>query len=221
MEEIVNNSRNLIRKGAEANLYLANWHGKKVVIKQRVPKHYRVLDLDDRIRKYRTYHEAENLYLARKYGVSTPIVLSIDDINYTIIMEFIEGDRLKEVFKRMTDEERAKLSVQIGELIGKLHKNRLIHGDLTSSNMIISEYDRIFLLDFGLSFQSDKLEDMGVDLHLLRRALFSTHHEYAKKCFTKIKVGYSKEVGMNAANNVIKKTEQIERRGRYCIQREI
>jgi TP53 regulating kinase-like protein len=221
MEEIVNNSRNLIRKGAEANLYLANWHGKKVVIKQRVSKHYRVSDLDNRIRKYRTYHEAENLYLARKYGVSTPIVLSIDDINYTIIMEFIEGARLKEVIKRMTDEERAKLSVQIGELIGKLHKNRLIHGDLTSSNMIISDYGRIFLIDFGLSFQSDKIEDMGVDLHLLRRALFSTHHEFAKNCFAKIKVGYSKEVGINAANNVIKKTEQIERRGRYFIQRQV
>ncbi|WP_455277730.1 KEOPS complex kinase/ATPase Bud32 [[Eubacterium] cellulosolvens] len=221
MEEIINNSRNLIRKGAEANLYLANWYGKKVVIKQRVPKRYRVSDLDDRIRKYRTYHEAENLYLARKYGVSTPIVLSIDDINCTIIMEFIEGARLKEVFKSMTDKERMKLSIQIGELIGKLHKNRLIHGDLTSSNMIISDWDRIFLIDFGLSFQSDKIEDMGVDLHLLRRALFSTHHEYAKTCFAKIKVGYSKEVGMKAANNVIKKTEQIERRGRYFIQREI
>jgi TP53 regulating kinase-like protein len=221
MEEIIKNSKNLIRKGAEANLYLAYWNGKKVVIKQRVPKCYRVSELDDRIRKYRTYHEAENLYLARKYGVSTPIVLSIDDSDYTIIMEFIEGIRLKEVIKRLTGKERAKLSIRIGEMIGKLHKNKLIHGDLTSSNMIISNYERIFLIDFGLSFQSNKLEDMGVDLHLLKRALYSTHHKYAKDCFTKIKVGYSKEVGINKANNVIKKTEQVERRGRYFVQREV
>ena len=215
------NSLTLIKKGAEANLYLTEWYGEKVIAKRRVPKHYRVTDLDDQIREYRTAHEAGNLFLARKFGVSTPIVLMVNEPNFTIIMEYIEGLRVKEALEVMSGNNRKELCEQIGNLVGRLHKNKLIHGDLTSSNMIISDNEKIFFIDFGLSFYSDKLEDMGVDLHLLKRALYSTHHKYAKKCFDSIRNGYRKEVGISTAVSVFRKTEQIGRRGRYFIERNL
>ncbi len=207
----------LIRKGAEANLYLTEWHNEKVIIKKRVPKLYRVAELDKKLREYRTIHEAENLSMSRRLGVPTPIVLSMENSN--IIMEFIDGKRVKEALERMNEENRKKICMQIGSQIGRLHRNNLIHGDLTSSNMIIVDGKKIFFIDFGLSFYSDEMEDMGVDLHLLKRALYSTHHNFAEECLTAVKSGYEEEVGNKIAEKVFKKAQQIERRGRYFVER--
>jgi tRNA A-37 threonylcarbamoyl transferase component Bud32 len=46
----------LLKRGAEASLFLADWHDRKAVIKIRVPKRYRPKALDDQIRSYRTIH---------------------------------------------------------------------------------------------------------------------------------------------------------------------
>jgi len=91
------NELRLIRKGAEANLYLANWHGKEVIIKKRIQKKYRIKALDEKIRLYRTVHEAQIMHEAKKAGVATPTIFFIDDFEKTIIMEYIKGDRVKEL----------------------------------------------------------------------------------------------------------------------------
>jgi TP53 regulating kinase-like protein len=221
MEENTRKSITLVKKGAEANLYLSEWGSVKVIVKKRIPKKYRVAELDKKIRNYRTIHEAEYLFLARKYGVPTPIVLSIDNLSNIIIMEYIEGQRVKEVFEKVDEKIKKMMCKQIGNQIGRLHKNNLIHGDLTSSNMIISDQEKIYFIDFGLSFHSNEYEDMGVDLYLLKRAFFSTHYKDANKYHSAIRTGYIKEVGKKIADRVFKKSQQIERRGRYFVGRSI
>ena len=108
---------------------------------------------------------------------------------------------------------------KIGELIGRLHKNGIIHGDLTTSNMILNSEGTIFFVDFGLGEKSKELEARGVDLHLMKRALQSTHFRFAEECFNSVIEGYSKVLGCETAKNVLDKIKQIEKRGRYIAER--
>ena len=144
----------LLAKGAEAHLYKEAWYSKEIIRKQRVKKDYRVIELDKTLRVTRTVREANLLRNAKRAGVPTPIVYEIDKHETSLIMEFIEGRRLKEVLDTIDPEKRKVLSRQIGILIGRLHKHNLIHGDLTTSNMILTETGKIYLIDFGLGYNS-------------------------------------------------------------------
>jgi len=209
----------LIKKGAEAWLYLANWHGRKVVIKKRLPKHYRTPELDERIRIYRTVHEPQLMHEAKKAGVPTPIIYLVDIKEAMIVMEFIEGDQVKKLLGLVSQEERDRLCYDIGELIGKLHKNGIIHGDLTTSNMIRDADGKIFFIDFGLGEKLNEVEAKGVDLHLMKRALQSTHFKFADECFNAVVRGYSSILDHATVKDVLEKIREIERRGRYIIER--
>lgn len=209
------NELRLIRKGAEANLYLANWHGKEVIIKKRIQKKYRIKALDEKIRLYRTVHEAQIMHEAKKAGVATPTIFFIDDFEKTIIMEYIKGDRVKELLDFLKSTQRSELCIDIGRIIGKLHKKGIIHGDLTTSNMIFVG-NKIFLIDFGLSFYSFKEEDRGSDLLLMKRALSSTHFKFFNKCFKSVVEGYKEEIGVKEALKTLAKVNEIEKRGRYA-----
>jgi len=209
----------LVKKGAEASLYLAHWHGRKVMMKKRLPKKYRLLELDEQIKTYRTTHEPQLIHEAKKAGVSTPTIFLVDIKNATIIMEFIEGKQVKQLLSEVSKSERQCLCFRIGELIGRLHKCGIIHGDLTTSNMILNSEGKIFFVDFGLGEKSKELEARGVDLHLMKRALQSTHFRFAKECFDTVIEGYSKVLGSETAKNVLDKIKEIERRGRYIAER--
>ena len=103
-----------------------------------------------------------------------------------------------------------KISEEIGEKIAVMHDKGIIHGDLTTSNMIFSN-GKVYLIDFGLSFFSDKIEDREVDLHLLRQALESKHYKLWEKCFKSALKGYEKS---KFAEQTIKRLEKVELRGR-------
>lgn len=208
----------LIKKGAEANLYLREWHGRKVIFKHRIPKNYRLKTIDEQIRQYRTVHEPQLMHKAKQAGVPTPTIFMVDIKNTTIIMEYIEGKQVKLVLNELKREERIKLCEEIGSLIGKLHRNGIIHGDLTTSNMILTPTSKIFFLDFGLGEFSRELEAMGVDLHLMKRALQSTHFKFADECFDAVLKGYMEAFGQEA-EKVLEKIHEIERRGRYIAER--
>jgi len=210
---------NLIRKGAEANLYLGEWYGRKVIVKKRVEKAYRVEPLDKKIRAYRTVHEAQIMHEARKSGVPTPTIYLIDISDFTIVMEYIEGIRLRDSLNNFSSEERLRACRSVGSLIGKLHERSIIHGDLTTSNMIQTSDEKIFFIDFGLSLYSIEVEDRGVDLHLVKRALNSTHYKYVDQCFSALIEGYKSEVGDRKTDGVLKKVREIEKRGRYFPER--
>lgn len=209
----------LIRKGAEANLYLKNWYGKKVIFKSRVSKKYRVPEMDREIQIQRTKHEPQIMHKAKEAGVSTPIIFLIDLSSATIVMEYIEGEQIKHVLDRLSIKERKNLCYNIGKYIGKLHMNGIVHGDLTTSNMILTSEGKIVFIDFGLSEQSWEIEDRGVDLHLMKKAIASTHFMYVDECFDAVIKGYESIVGEKMTSQVLEKIGEIEKRGRYISQR--
>ena len=104
-------------------------------------------------------------------------------------------------------------------MIGRLHKHGIIHGDLTTSNMILTPHDKIVFVDFGLSERSEELEPKGVDLHLMKQAFYSTHHKRAKESFKAVMAGYAEIVGKEKTKRVMEKIRQIEKRGRYISER--
>ncbi|HJT50054.1 MAG TPA: Kae1-associated kinase Bud32 [Nitrososphaeraceae archaeon] len=197
----------LIKKGAEADISLVNWYGRKAISKLRVPKHYRHEFLDNEIRSYRTIHEASMLSAAKKTGIICPFVYFVDPLNAEIIMQFIQGTNVKEIIS-------SQLCSEIGIYSALLHDNNIIHGDLTTSNFILSE--KIVLIDFGLSYYSSRLEDKAVDIRLIKQVLESAHkliYEDAYRCFIK---GYSKIAGEVKTEKILDKVKEIERRGRYA-----
>jgi TP53 regulating kinase-like protein len=209
----------LLKKGAEASLFFSEWHGRKVVIKVRVPKLYRPKALDEQIRTYRTVHEPQLIHEAKIAGVSTPLIYMVKVPESSIVMEYIEGPQVKQLLNDVGKNRRHELCIKIGESVAHLHKWGLIHGDLTTSNMIVSEDGRIYFLDFGLGEKSTELEAKGVDLHLLKRALQSTHFMHWEECLQAILCGYTTILGVEAAEKVYEKTREIERRGRYVEER--
>ena len=209
----------LLKKGAEASLYLADWHGRKVVIKVRIPKKYRPAALDEQIRSYRTVHEPQLMHEAKAAGVPTPLIYMVNVPEASITMEYVEGQQVKQLLNKVSKAERRELCIKIGELIGKLHRRGLIHGDLTTSNMILTTEGKIFFVDFGLGEKSFELETEGVDLHLMKRALQSTHYEFWEECFKNVLHGYSSVLGVEATEKVYEKIREIEKRGRYVEER--
>ena len=201
----------LIKTGAEAEIYLSEWQGRKVALKKRIPKTYRHKEIDRRLREARTKLEAKMISEARSFGVSTPIIYDVDKQESQITMEFVDGERIKEALHIRSSEEQKDLCLEIGKCLGKLHANHLIHGDLTTSNMILKD-DRIYFIDFSLGGKSKEIEPKGVDLHLLMEAFESTHSEIMD-LFVHVLDGYREEY--DDADKVIDKVKEIEKRGRY------
>lgn len=205
----------LIRKGAEASLFLEQWQGRQVVMKTRLPKRYRVARLDSAIRVARTSQEAHLLHDSKRAGVPTPAVYEVDIAACTIIMEYISGPRLKEAFFKMNQADLKRICALVGSLIGRLHLGGIVHGDLTTSNMILGNEAKLFFIDFGLSGYSSELEARGVDLLLMSRALKSTHFALYSEAFESVVDGYRRALGRDETEFVLEKMHEIEKRGRY------
>ncbi len=213
------NDARLIKKGAEASLFLSNWQGRKAVIKKRLIKKYRPVKLDQQIRVSRTVREPQLLHEAKKAGVPTPAVYLVDLKDASIVMEFVDGKQMKQLLGDISEARRKKLCQRIGESIGRLHLRGIVHGDLTTSNMILTSEDIIFFVDFGLGERTEELEQRAVDLHLMKRALQSSHFQVAKECFEAVIRGYTCAVGDDMAAEVLEKISEIEKRGRYVAER--
>jgi N6-L-threonylcarbamoyladenine synthase/protein kinase Bud32 len=192
---VLNNGR---AQGAEA---VVEQYGDDV-IKRRLPKAYRVAALDNRLITERTRAEARLIAMARRAGVPTPVIRDIT--HDSIVMERIEGDMLKHVLN--------KENVQkAGRMVGKLHQAGIVHGDLTTSNIMVRE-GRCVLIDFGLSHVSSEIEARGVDIHVFFQTLESTSPEFRdlKSAFIQ---GYGTE--FKEFEEVLQREHDIELRGRY------
>lgn len=200
----------IIKRGAEAILYLDEYEGAQILVKERIKKGYRIPELDMRIRSIRTRSEARLIEAARRCGVPAPIVFHVND--FKIIMEYIKGKRLKEFFDRCNENDMKEIAYKIGRLCNRLHTNEIIHGDLTTSNMILRDNDIVFI-DFGLGFFSRCAEDMATDLSVLKEAITSTHFMFLNIIWENIIEGYKQE--NPRAEEVLKTLAQIEKRGRY------
>ena len=211
--------KTLFKKGAEASLYLADWHQRRVIIKMRIPKKYRSPMLDEQIRSYRTVHEPQLIHEAKAAGVPTPLIYMVNVPESSITMEYIEGQQVKQLLNTISKAKRYDICVKIGESVAQLHSHGLIHGDLTTSNMILSQKGKLFFVDFGLGEKNGELEAQGVDLHLLKRALQSTHYLFWEECFQSVLCGYTSVLGVELAEKVYEKIREIEKRGRYVEER--
>ena len=202
----------ILRRGAEAVLYLDEFQGQKVLIKERVPKKYRIEQIDTHVRKNRTREEVKLLTEARKYGVNTPKILNVDYDSGKISMEFVDGIRVKDLLNSKRSTETKKIMQIIGENVGKLHSADIIHGDLTTSNLILKNHE-IYFIDFGLGIFSKRMEDKAVDLKLFYQALSSTHFKILKICWINFLEGYGKTY--SDWKNILEQLKEIEGRARY------
>jgi Kae1-associated kinase Bud32 len=198
----------IIKRGAEAVLYLEN----NQLVKERIKKNYRLKEIDEKLRKLRTRKEAKLLNEAKRVGVETPKIFSIDEKGFKIVMELIEGRRLKEFLNETDDKNRKKEAEEIGKAVGLLHKNGIVHGDLTTSNMILKD-NKIFFIDFGLGDFSNRIEDLATDLSVLKEAFKSTHFKYLDILWEGFIKGY--KLTNDKFNKVLDTLNDIEKRGRY------
>ena len=202
----------MIGKGAEANIYLDG----DSVVKERIKKIYRVKDLDESLRRSRTKREAKLISLARRAGVPTPFIRDVDDAKTSLILDYIDGKKIRKILNDISTDERKRICHEAGISVGKLHKNHIIHGDLTTSNMMLYD-DRVYFIDFGLGEINEAVEAKGVDLLVFKKSLRSTHFKHEKECLGAFFEGYSKEY--KDCVEILKRLESIERRGRYFSER--
>jgi N6-L-threonylcarbamoyladenine synthase/protein kinase Bud32 len=201
-----------IGKGAEADLYLRGDRVSKI----RIRKAYREPHLDRHLRRTRTRREARLLSLARRAGVATPYVRDVDNVSYTVEMMHVPGEQVRRLLPRLSREERRRLCVRIGEAVGRLHSANIVHGDLTTANMLLHE-GRVYFIDFGLGAVSDAVEDKGVDLLVFKKVLHSTHYRYEGECWKGFVEGYTRAYKKSA--EALERLRIIARRGRYFPER--
>lgn len=222
----------LLRQGAEAKLHTGLFLGQKSIAKERFSKKYRLPQLDDRLTKERLKGEVRSLMRCKLAGIRTPTIYYVDMKNGLLVMEYLDSaitcrEYIDGLLKNSTgnfDDTKTKLSVlstKIGKILGVMHKNNVIHGDLTTSNMLVEKEDdkceyEICLIDFGLGFAEGTPEDKGVDLYVLERALLSTHPN-TEFMFDAAINSYKAEMKTDRkkeCDEIIRKFEEIRMRGR-------
>lgn len=215
----------LIKQGAEGRLFRGTYLGKPVVVKERFKKMYRHPDLDEHLTKERIKAEARAIVRSKAAGVRTPCLYYVDFNKRRLFMEDIAGSVTVKKFIQDSligcSDAEAMVKIQpianeIGLIVGRLHAHNVIHGDLTTSNMLysLSENGKVVLtlIDFGLSHIDNSAEDKGVDLYVLERALLSTHSN-ADKMFPIILQAY-KKANSQESKTVLAKFEEVRARGR-------
>lgn len=200
----------IIQRGAEAVLWIEEREGRTVLIKERIKKGYRIPELDESLRKKRTRNEINLMEKARRAGINVPVIWDSDP--FRIIMEWIEGEKLKDSLDKFPDKKRIKTYKLIGKAVAKLHSHGIIHGDLTTSNMILRK-ENLYLIDFGLGRISHRLEDQAVDLYLLYEALKAAHFRNLEEAWENIINVYKQEY--SKSKEVLDQFEKIKKRRRY------
>lgn len=197
----------LLNKGAEAELFLTSFFGQNALLKKRTKKGYRAKELDEKIISQRTKQEALLLSRAKSAGVRTPFVFYANKKTGEILMEFVDAGKAKKL--------KAKTFLDACFLIGKdaalLHKAGIIHGDLTTANILVKGKELVFV-DFGLGFFSGKTEDKAVDLLVLKKSLKAVHFD-EPEAFEKVLKGYAQNTPN--ASQVTERISEIEKRTRY------
>ncbi len=201
----------LLKKGAEADIYLTMWNGKKAILKIRQKKDYRNEILDKKIRMQRTTRESGMISDVKSFGVSSPLVYFANPQKCEIYIQYIDGTLVKD----LSNSKIVKTCEEIGKIVGLLHKNGIMHGDLTTSNFIVKK-DKVFVIDFGLAQRTEKMEDHAIDLRLFKEILNSAHVHIMEKAWASFIKGYKKIVGISKHNRVLMQVTVIESRGRYA-----
>ena len=229
----------LVTQGAEGRLYKTTYLLPDIpcALKYRPPKPYRHPTLDQRLTRHRILSEARILARCQKEGVTVPVVYAIDESSGWLMLEWIQGEAVRAKINQWLAEkgkgdlgdasQPRDLMRRIGTAVGKLHKSGIIHGDLTTSNMMLRPWPEstsnghsesatildgeVVIIDFGLASQGIQDEDRAVDLYVLERAFGSTHPR-AEHLFTETLDAY--KGAFKQAGVVLKRLEDVRLRGR-------
>jgi TP53 regulating kinase-like protein len=201
----------LLKKGAEADLYQTKWQNSKAILKIRKIKNYRNPLLDLKIRKQRTIKECQMISFVKSFGIPTPLIYFVNLKTTSIMMQEIPGTPVHD----LPESTIVEVSKDIGKLVGTLHKNGVMHGDLTTSNFILFK-NTVFVIDFGLSQNTIKSEDHAVDLRLIKEILNSAHAKIMLPSWKNFLHGYKSVVGNAYYAKITKLVSDIESRGRYA-----
>ena len=230
-------SLTLITQGAEALLYRTSFltPSTPAALKIRLPKPWRHPALDARLTRQRVLAEARVLLKCAREGVAVPAVLGVGCEEGWVAVEWVEGGTVKEAVRGRVvgDEEGAEAAMKdlmrrIGGAVGKLHSVGVVHGDLTTSNMMLRRRKggedggeevtgnaalagEIVLIDFGLAVQTVQEEDRAVDLYVLERAFGSTHPR-EEGMFGELLEGY--RVAFKGSKGTLRRLEDVRMRGR-------
>ncbi len=196
----------ILQQGAEAIIY----QKENFIIKDRIKKSYRLPILDEKIRRQRTKRETKLLEKASSL-INAPLPLPTKEKTIIILPE-IKGKKLSEHLDTLPEKLTNQTCKKIGQSIAKLHDAGIIHGDLTTSNIILTENEKVWFIDFGLGFHSQRFEDKAVDLHLIKQALEAKHFKNHEKHWNQILKGYKESKNYEKTTNQLKK---VESRGRY------
>ncbi len=212
----INLPSNILAKGAESDILEKSYLGEDAILKKRVPKSYRVKEIDNKIRKMRTKSESKLISDIKTCGVKSPVLFDVNLEDESILMEKIHGNLVKDIMDSLSSDDRFNLAKKIGYNIGLMHNKDIIHGDITSSNMMVDDEGNFVFLDFGLGSYSDLVEDKATDLLVLKKSFQSIDYEIANETFDWILDGYigSYEDDLNK-NMILNKIKEIESRGRY------
>jgi len=201
----------LLKKGAEADIYLIQWNNSRAILKIRKEKRYRNAILDAKIRKQRTIRESQIISEVKSFGIPTPLVYYVNLKKSSIIMQEIPGKPVHD----LCNSKIIELSKEIGKLVGMMHKNGIMHGDLTTSNFILYK-NIVYVIDFGLSQQTIKSEDHAVDLRLIKEILNSAHAKIMESAWKNFLLGYKSIVSSANYAKITNLVSVIESRGRYA-----
>jgi Kae1-associated kinase Bud32 len=187
----------VLAEGAEAVVYKTALEGVPALLKRRIQKKYRIVEMDTKIRTRRSKNEARIIATASEAGINSPKLLLFD--GYDIYMTAIEGKKLTDV------PATTALFEKIGVVLGQLHAAGIVHGDYTPANIIVGR-DGPYVIDFGLSEITNSAEEKALDLLLMKRSV-------VKGSYNSFVKGYRKQ--NDEAAEVLERLEVIERRGRY------
>ncbi len=205
----------LLYRGAEADVIRGDWQGLDAVFKVRKPLRYRLQVLDESIRRQRTVHEAEMIHLSKRAGVPSPFLYNVDVPRSTLVMEYVRGERVKDLVGSISGEELEGVFLEFGRDAARLHSAGIMHGDLTTAN-VVRKGRKLVFIDFGLSIRSTRLEDHAVDLRLIKETLVGAHFGVAVSALEALYRGYAEVVGPARSRAALRQLQSIERRGRYA-----
>jgi TP53 regulating kinase-like protein len=200
--------------GAESTIYKLEQWGRTILLKHRPQKPYLLEEIDTFLRTSRTSRECKMLTVARDLGVPTPVVHWVDVHKHSIAMEYLQGNQLKQIVAELAVDRLQEITNKFGKLIGLLHNGGVVHGDPTTSNVIVNQKGDMWLVDFGLAEMNATVEMKGVDLHLMRRAFETTHWDFETIMWDAALEGY-KTIHTEETDQVLSRVEEIRERGRY------
>ncbi|MGK0209601.1 MAG: Kae1-associated kinase Bud32 [Patescibacteria group bacterium] len=204
-------TKELIQEGAEAKIFKID----NTVQKERVKKTYRHLDLDNKIRKQRTKREAKIYTKAINAGINTAKILNLNHkqestIPFTLELEYLKAEKLSDTLSKYPEKEQANIMEKIGKQVAIMHQANIIHSDLTTANILYKD-NKPYIIDFGLSYISPKVEDKAVDLHLIHHAVEAKHHKTKDLLIKSFHKGYK----YSESDKIEERLKIVEKRGRY------